>query len=577
MKNIFVIIALIINSLCLFAEPTVTPSIVDMGRQCPGTTKNATFTIKNTDTVSITVTLATALQPKYITITPATSTISVGAIVTFNINIVFPNTFGFYNASFTYKRVGDTANYNLWNPTITWDVNPHGDPSNLLVSSVKCNSAHLGWTAAPGATSYDVYRNGGKVKTVTTNSCDFTDLLPSTAYSCYVKANNLCGVSNASNTKQFTTPALPATPTNLAWTTTCYAATITWNAVSGASGYYVKSSSGTVTVPSNSYTKTDLSPSTSYTFEVRSYDANGTSLPATVTVLTKDQPNPPTNVNIIYGYGGGAGILLNWTASTSSGVTGYTVKQVYPVGRTCGTTTSNSFALNSYLEPNMNVFTVQAENLYGSSTSVSAGLYYYEPSNPTNVEIVTFGSTFVMRWTASTTTGILGYTIKQNYPVGRTLGNTTSTSFVLNSYLYPSMNVFTVYTIDKYGLLSTGVTVGCSYTPTSTISESMNMDALKTEFGLDYIYEFSAENNLLGSTETLNNSSITLYPIPANNELFVEGIGEFDAVVYDITGKELLHMENACGSIDISAVKSGTYFIHIKQGESTQIKKFIKQ
>src|SRR5215469_14809692 len=55
-------------------------------------------------------------------------------------------------------------------------------PAGLTVSSTTTSSAALAWNASPGATRYDVYRNGTKVGSTASNSYTDDGLSPGTKY-----------------------------------------------------------------------------------------------------------------------------------------------------------------------------------------------------------------------------------------------------------------------------------------------------------------------------------------------------------------------------------------------------------
>ncbi|MER6351552.1 glycoside hydrolase family 18 protein [Streptomyces sp. NPDC001634] len=80
-------------------------------------------------------------------------------------------------------------------------------PTGLSVASTTSSSVSLSWTAASGATGYNVYRSGTKVASVTGTSATVTGLSPSTSYSFQVTATNAAGESPKSSTVTATTSA----------------------------------------------------------------------------------------------------------------------------------------------------------------------------------------------------------------------------------------------------------------------------------------------------------------------------------------------------------------------------------
>ncbi len=68
-------------------------------------------------------------------------------------------------------------------------------PAGLSVSGTTSSSASLTWNAVPGATGYNIYRDGAKVTAVTGTSATITGLAASTSYSMQVTATNAAGES----------------------------------------------------------------------------------------------------------------------------------------------------------------------------------------------------------------------------------------------------------------------------------------------------------------------------------------------------------------------------------------------
>lgn len=93
-------------------------------------------------------------------------------------------------------------------------VGPGGDPvvlpavpAGLKAGTPTSSSVPLSWTAATGATGYNVYRGGTKVLSTTGTSATVTGLTASTAYSFQVAATNEAGESAKSAAVSATTTA----------------------------------------------------------------------------------------------------------------------------------------------------------------------------------------------------------------------------------------------------------------------------------------------------------------------------------------------------------------------------------
>jgi hypothetical protein len=225
-------------------------------------------------------------------------------------------------------------------------------PTNLQGTAVSDSQINLTWTASSGATGYYVYRNSTQVGSPTTNSYSDTGLAASTQYSYYVSAYNSYGTSGNSSTIQVTTESssggsAPAAPSNLQGTAVSDSQiNLTWNASSGATGYYVYRNSTQVGSPTtNSYSDTGLAASTQYSYYVAAYNSYGTSgNSSTIQVTTEssgggslppqlqnffpvgpyDQPNTTMaawasrNANTLNAFGDGSETLAEWDSAADA-------------------------------------------------------------------------------------------------------------------------------------------------------------------------------------------------------------------------------------------------------------------
>lgn len=108
------------------------------------------------------------------------------------------------------------------------------------VATAACGQISIAWSAAAGATSYKVYRDGVPIATV--GGSPYVDTNPTTiSQRCYrVSALNDCGESSqsalASCATALASPAVPATPILAVG---CSQISVSWTAVAGATGYKV--------------------------------------------------------------------------------------------------------------------------------------------------------------------------------------------------------------------------------------------------------------------------------------------------------------------------------------------------
>lgn len=95
------------------------------------------------------------------------------------------------------------------NPNCAGDTEAPSVPGTITVSDITTNSASVSWGASTdntAVTGYDVYVNGTKLQSVTTNSINLSDLSDNTEYTIKVRAYDEAGNLSEFNTeKSFTT------------------------------------------------------------------------------------------------------------------------------------------------------------------------------------------------------------------------------------------------------------------------------------------------------------------------------------------------------------------------------------
>lgn len=205
-----------------------------------------------------------------------------------------------------------------------------GTPSSLSSSNLTTNSATLNWNAVAGAVSYNVSYKTSASSTwisatgpVNSNSYVLQGLNEGTAYNWKVSATCTEGTGAESVTSQFTTPITCNAPSGLSsGNITANTATLSWSAVTGATGYDVEykttASSTWISAAANinalSYSLTGLSPVTAYDWRVRtncgtlSGYSNYTESSLT-TIFDCGTPGSLSTSNLTT-----SSVTLNWTA-----------------------------------------------------------------------------------------------------------------------------------------------------------------------------------------------------------------------------------------------------------------------
>ncbi len=321
------------------------------------------------------------------------------------------------NASYTYQvRVNNADGSSTYSPSKTIKTAP-SVPVSPSASATK-NSVTIKWNAVTGATSYDVLFNGTTYR-VTGTSKTISGLTAGKSYSYAVRANSAGGSSSYSTAKTISTlPNPPAVPTNVKATSTTNSVTVSWTAVSGATGYEIVFGGTTYSVTGTSRTFTGLLSNTSYTYRVCAKNAGGKgsySSSASIRTLVA-KPTVPGNISATSTY---YSVTISWGAV--SGATGYDVLfngTVYSV-TSCYKTISGLSANRNYS------YQVRARNSAGTSAysaSKSIATKVQPPATPTGVSATATLNSVTVKWNA--VSGATGYTVLFNGTAYNVTGTT---------------------------------------------------------------------------------------------------------------------------------------------------------
>ncbi len=266
----------------------------------------------------------------------------------------------------------------------------------------------------------------------------------------------------------------PTAPSNLVSTNqTTNSISLSWGASTdnvGVTGYDIYQGNtlvGSVNGTTTTFTLSNLTINTSYSFTVKAKDAanniSGASNQLTISTLADTQA-PSIPANLISPNQTNTSVSLSWTASTDNvGVTEYDIFQgSTQVGTVNGTTTS--FLVSALTINTPYVFTVAAKDAAGNMSSKSAALNIsttnivpdtQAPTAPSNLTSTnqTFNS-ISLSWGVSTdNVGVTGYDIYQgNTFVGSVNG--TTTAFTVNNLTINTSYSFTVKAKDAANNIS---------------------------------------------------------------------------------------------------------------------------
>ncbi|MGO8673184.1 MAG: choice-of-anchor tandem repeat GloVer-containing protein, partial [Capsulimonadaceae bacterium] len=219
-------------------------------------------------------------------------------------------------------------------PSSTLPATPTG-----LTATAGNAKVTLSWTAASGATSYNVYSGtaaGGESATpiatgVTTASYSNTGLTNGTAYYYMVKAVNSAGTSSPSNEASATPwTGVPSAPPGVTAVAGNAQVGLTWGAATGGTSYdvYMGTSSGNESatpvatgVTTTAYTRTGLTNGITYYFIVAAVDSSGTGSPSNEASATPISGAPAPAVMAATSSTGQ--MILSWSPSATA--TSYSV------------------------------------------------------------------------------------------------------------------------------------------------------------------------------------------------------------------------------------------------------------
>ena len=335
-------------------------------------------------------------------------------------------------------------------------------PGGLTVAATK-TSLTLNWSAVTGATGYDVKLGSSSPSvSVSGTSHPFNDLSAGTTYRLDVRARNSAGTSDWTS---LTATTAPAAPSGLGATSTSTTITLTWSAVTGATGYEVKQGeSGTETAVSSgaSHTFPNLTANTPYTLYVRARNSGGESEWASLSPTTA--PLPPYVAPSIHGLWrlSPSHVELNWTKA--AGATGHEVK-LGPDGAVTVVRGGNIFyGWHSFrgLIPNVEyTYYVRAVNRWGASDWVSrTTLGTAPPPAPTGLEATASTASLKLSWTAARPSDTTVYEVKLN------AGGAATAADSSNGHTFSGLTSGTEYTL--YVRAKTGSRVSAWSSTTAT-------------------------------------------------------------------------------------------------------------
>jgi hypothetical protein len=329
-------------------------------------------------------------------------------------------------------------------------------PKNVTASAYTTTGFTLSWDNDPAITTYTVHYGPtktvfsgltisltGSTRSAVINNSSFT---ANTSYDYFVKAANVSGTVFSKVLSVFTNPAAPTglTAVNGTWAETQFK--LTWTNVAGFT-YTVWNNSTQITSSTPSPTGTvstidptntiitNLTPSTGYSFYVKTSNSTGVLISSTVLSVTTPLAHPITATVV-----NDTQITVSWTNTS-----GYTFTLWRNTTQLSGWTTAsgtNTYTNTSLTANTQYTYYVKATNTFGISTS--SVIKTTAPAAPSiNYAILTSSST-IQVYLNSASAGATSYTVVARYYYGSstfTTYNVTSLSISGVSITVPSGNI----------------------------------------------------------------------------------------------------------------------------------------
>ncbi|MEI7671925.1 MAG: hypothetical protein WCK00_07415, partial [Deltaproteobacteria bacterium] len=466
---------------------------------------------------------------------------------------------------YTVEAVDANANYSLKSTTVcaTTLSAPPAPPATFTASAVKTTQVNMEWTAATGAASYNIYRDGTLLTNVTTSMATDTALTAGKKYCYALSALDSSGSGSGQTTQVCVTmPAIEA-PTNLAAVSASQSQiNLTWTApLGGAAGYniYKKIGSGGETTPLRSVTTTttsdtELTENTQYCYIAAAYDGSGresamtTQVCATTSLAAAGMPTgltatpaSPTQIN------------LAWTAPAGTpAAVGYKIFKDGVYLRSVTTTSSNDAGL---MANTRYCYTVSAYDSGGNDSAQGGSFctttYGPPPPDPGNLTTLIESPTkVILNWSASV--GASQYYIYRNGAKIATVSPGTGTTYTDTAATANAQNIYRVTAVDATGSESSGVlnqaTVNTGLTvptaPTMSNISSTQMTVSWTNSGGTLVKGYRVYKNglLLGSVTPETTTSLVDGVLTPSTQYC------YNVSAIDISGNESAKTSTVCAT-----------------------------
>ncbi|HSQ44462.1 MAG TPA: T9SS type A sorting domain-containing protein, partial [Ginsengibacter sp.] len=357
---------------------------------------------------------------------------------------------------------------------------------------------------------------------------------------------------------------------------------------------------GTVNSPATSFGLSNLTPGTSYDWQVRATCSGGTGnyVQSQFTTTSTVTCNPPTGLsssNIT-----SSGATVSWAAVSGaasydvdyslSGANSWTnvvkdtqslsvnikglssgIQYDWRVRSNCGTSGSSTYSSSQFttlaagcvdaLEPN---------NTLATAAAISVGINLNaEIASPTDVDYYIFSTSGSQKNVQVTLTNLpANYKLTLYNSKGNQVSTSISTSATTETLVYNTNKAGTYY-VKVYGATSGDYSSTQCYTLQVLTGSAM----------------FTANAAEASSNTNLVRGGLNLYPVPASTAITISfdaySKGQATVAIINQLGQEVYNKQVAVSSginlnnIDVSSLKAGVYILKVNNGQDIQTKKLI--
>jgi len=322
-----------------------------------------------------------------------------------------------------------------------------------------------------------------------------------------------CGAYGTGNTGG--NGSAPAVPTGLAATAANAQVNLTWNASSGATGYYLKRSTTSgaeaqiAALSATTYADNSVTNGTPYFYVVSAYNSYGASANSSEASATPVAPPPPAAPTGLQATAGNAQISLTWTAS--SGATSYHVKRSTTNGSgytQIAAPTATNFTDAGLTNGTTYYYVVSALNAAGegansSQASAMPAAPASPPAAPTGFQATAGNAQVSLTWAASA--GATSYHVKRSITNGS--GYTQIAAPTATNYTDTGLTNGTAYFYVVTALNAAGESANSPQATATPVNAAPNVtitiNPASTHPISPYIYGMNFYNGITGAPPLL--------------------------------------------------------------------------